>query len=281
MGSSESDKIFINFITKQESWFLKYLIEAQLSDLSPDSTKLKKEYIDKLDDLSSQDREDLANKILCQLRWYGSNSLAYIFRKTGLIDDLSYKDHLIFVCKTLNNNFDKKLNRKKGNNGIPVVGNVEDYENILADSLVDSSFKDKTKEELVRMFEDFGYSIFDAEMKSNIIEKSKYISLILLANILDLETLIKFYLDTLLQTIAAPMAGEQMGRSLVQFLKGGLVNKLPNDKRLLIVKIVAVIGAFAALNILMLSPARRRLIPCICLVALMRNYERLSSKVSE
>jgi hypothetical protein len=143
-----------NYLCACESCEVHALIELMRSRLSPESEKLAKEHLslDSIPSPRSEDRQKVCGRIVALLGWYGSNAVAYVWRKTFQVQaGKPYLGILRDVVRGLN----RRLPRKQ-RQVLPLAASVSDFEQKVVEILLRLRFHKKSPEEIVQILQESG-----------------------------------------------------------------------------------------------------------------------------
>jgi uncharacterized protein YaaW (UPF0174 family) len=211
---------------------------------------------------SSEDRNLLARDIVYLLRYFGSHNVSYIWRMVFSNDPgVDYSEILYDVTKLLS----KQVKRT-----VPRVATVPEYEQLLCESLLQIQFKGKTEQEIAEMLEEAGLE------KENIEDALKQfakfglsgVGIISLVRILGKKTVTEMIERMIVWLIAKRMGREAAEKAAQRLLKSAAQKT--------IAKLVSGVGwVLIAWDIVNLgSPATRKTVPIVSLIASMRTMDR-------
>lgn len=214
---------------------------------------------------STAERQELSEKIVCQLRYFGSNNIAYTIRNICTDEPgVSYNEMLRDVLKILQ----KRLKVKAE---IPLIASVADYERMLCETLLHMEFAGKTEEEIVEALEDSGLDKEAIEQAAQEFVKVGTTggSIIYLAKLLGKKAVKELVHRAIVWIVAKKLSKEAAERIAVEILK--------KTTQKTIAKIVSGVGwILLAYDIAELGrPATRITIPCVSLIASVRTMDRL------
>ena len=268
----ESDSNLVDFFSKCDVFELLTLLKAMKSHYSPFSKKLVKRYPTENDipNANTPERMELSNEMLQLLQWYGSNAVAYGWRKvTVRRGGCHYHKILRDVAKRLNH-CQKRKDRKE----LPKVDSVDGWESRICSLLLASAIKGKTSQEIAIMFEEAGLDAEAARTAAMHFVSGAVvgISLPIAVNILGKKTV-----TILVKEIIIHLTYKRVGKEAATQMAKRLLLTTPQK---VFAKIISGIGwLLLAIDsaLFLSSPARRVTIPVVSMISALRSLDRLKN----
>jgi len=267
----QSDKYLIEFLSRCGNVDLYILLNMLRSRFSPASKKLVKRYLNQhaIPDAGSQQRAELAEETVNLLRWYGSNALAYAWRRIAHKNGgTNYHKILRDTAKVLNN-FRKKKYRVQ----LPRVASVEEWEGLICALLVENAFKDKSPEKIAVMLKEAG---LEKEAATHAAKKfgpgTTTVALPVLVKILGKKTI-----KLIIEEVIVKITQRRLGKNAALQLAKRLLIKVPQKT---IARTLSIVGwVLLALDTVCFftSPARRIVIPTISFISGLQTRERIDN----
>lgn len=213
-------------------------------------------------------RTELIQEIIKLLGWYGSNAVAYTWRRFSKgKGGKSYLGILQDVAKLFNKRLPKK-DRKK----LPITAGVADFETILAEIMVTLRFHKKKPEEILQILEEAGIEKHVAEEVAKKYAPTGFagISLPMLTKLLGKKTVMN-----VVQLLAVSIVGKFVGKETASQMVKRMALKITQKA---LTRTISWIGwIILAVDIIgfCISPARRITTKAVPLIALVRVGERL------
>ena len=264
---NKEDERLVEFLSNADPNLPLTLVAMMDSILSIDAEKLKSYKTEEdVPKSRSRERNEYSESIVNQLRYFGSHNIAYVVR--DIIGDepgVHYPEILRDVLGILNKELKEKIE-------IPRVGDVDEYEMILCELLLQMTFQNKPLEDLIQMLEDSGLD------KDSSISAAKQLAkkgaagagLIGLVKILGQGT-VTVLIEKIMMAMLTKWLGEEAGRKIAQRILGKLAQKTFS-------RIVTGIGVFLiAWDVIDLGKSATRItVPCVSLIA----ATRVSGKIN-
>ena len=143
-----------NYLCGCASGEIHALIGLMRSRLSPESRRLAEGFPspDSIPDPNTEGRQELCCRIVALLGWYGSNAVAYTWRKTFRADaGKPYLGILRDVVRVLNRRLPRKQRQM-----LPLASGVSDFEQQVVEILLRLRFHKKNPEEVVQILQESG-----------------------------------------------------------------------------------------------------------------------------
>ena len=264
-----SNEELIAYFVQCDSIELNTVITYMRSRLSPRSKEIADRYPlpERIPEASSEERRKLACSVVGLLRWFGSNALAYgarqLFGREGGAD---YSRIVRDVAKLMN----KHLKRRERID-LPRVATVPEWEAIIVNLLLTSTFKKLSNEEIAQMLREAGLSEDAARASAKKFGPGMgAIALPILVNLLGKKT-VTVVLEQLLVALTYRFVGKEAAQTLAKRLLVKLAQRFWS-------RLIAVVGwVLLGLDILLFvtSPATRITIPCVAAISIFRVRARL------
>ena len=215
-------------------------------------------------------RQQLSQEIVALLGWYGSNSIAYGYRKVRLRDGSKfYLGILNDVLRIFNNRLPKKERRK-----LARTGGVPDLEQRVVEMLLALRFHKKSTQELIQILEESG---LEREVAEDLATRYGPAGLAgaglpVLTKFLGKKTVMNI-VQGLVVAIVGKFLGKEAAKQMAKRLAVVLTQK---GLRRMINWIGWVLLASDAF-LFLVSPARRITIKAVPFISLVRVRERLES----
>lgn len=267
----QSDKYLIEFLSKSGNVELYTLLNMLRSRFSPFSKKLARRYSNQhnIPDAGTQERAKLAEEICNQLRWYGSNAFAYVWRRIARKDG-GVHYHKIFrdTAKVLN-----KFRRRKGRIQLPRVASVEEWEDLICAILLKNACKNKSPEEVAVMFQQAGLEAEAAKQAARQFGPgTTSIALPLLVKILGKKTT-----KAIIEKVVVKITQRSLGKNAAGLLAKRLLIKVPQKTAARTLTLVGLVLLAIDAICFSASPARRITIPTVALISGFQTRERVDN----
>jgi len=267
----QSDKYLVEFLSKCGNVELHALLNMLRSRFSLVSKKLVNRYPnqDNIPDAGSQRRAELAEEIANLLRWYGSNALAYAWRRIAHKDGgTKYHKILRDTAKVLNN-----FRKRKCRMQLPRVASVEEWEGLVCALLVENAFKNKRPENIAVILKEAG---LEKEAAAEAAKKfgpgATSVGLPILVKILGKRTV-----KLIIEEVIVKMTQRRLGKDAALRLAKRLLIKVPQKTAARTLIIVGwVLFALDAVCFLA-SPARRIVIPAVSFISGLQTRKRIDN----
>lgn len=214
----------------------------------------------------SVERNELALKLAAQLRYYGSNGIAYATRY--VVSDEAGVDYTQIVRDVM-----KLLNKElKAKAKIPRVASLSEYEQIICEQIIQIQFQGKSEEEIAGMLKDSGLDKEAIAHAKKVLAKvgGAGAGLIALVKLLGKKA-VKEIMKSILIWMITRFVGKEAAQKLLEAAAAKLSQKL-----------VAGSIAFLGWGLLawdavfsLTSPANRITVPCVAWISADRCMKRL------
>lgn len=214
---------------------------------------------------TEDDRRELIETIIRELRYFGSNNFAYLGRwVTRRERGVAYHTVVYDVSRALNRHAKKKIE-------IPRVASVEDRERMICGQLLGIIFEGKTDEQIATMLEEAGLGGDPAKPAAikAAIQAGAGGLLLALTKLVGAPGVTQ-----LLSAVAVKIVAEKLGKQAAEQLIKIVAEKIPEKafSRLLgWVGVILIVKDFIDLA----SPGLRVTIPAVALIASLRQAESL------
>jgi len=264
-----SDTQLIEYLTKCDAVALHSVVVSLKSKLSGSSGELAERYPtpESIPNTRTKARKDLAQAVVGLLRWYASDSIAFLFRKVFSGDGgIHYHEIVRDVANLLNGRLSKKDRVK-----IPKAASVAETERVIIQVLLRLSFKDKSQEEIAQVLKEAGL-----EKDAAWAAAKKYgaglssVTIPVLTKILGKKT-VKVLIERIMVAILSKTIGKEAASAIAKRLLIQVSQKA-------ITRFLNVVGwILAGLDVLLFttSPAKRMTVPTVALIAVFRERDRL------
>lgn len=267
-----SNKSLLEFLIKCEKYELFYVIKFLKSHFCLESKEMLKKYpnTDLVPHQNTNERKKIAEKILSILTWYGSNSIAYgyrkILKKEGGVD---YYSIVQDVAKILNNSLSKKERKK-----IPRVATVSELEELITEILLTKAkdnLKEKTPSEIAKMFMEAGLEKEAAEKATKVYGMGSIgVTLPMLTKALGKRTV-----KALIENTIINITKKRLGNDAAKLLAKRLLLKLPQKTIIKTINLIGWIWLSVDIICFSTSPARRITMPTIAFISAMRVRDKM------
>lgn len=277
----QSDQELQNFIFTANEETVSTIIQLMDTIWSIKSRKLKNIYDqERIPESGSEKRFELAEDLVIHLKYFGSNGIAYGFRKiTGQESGVSYlkmlREVAIFFNKMLKPNLDfPYLGKPLGWVGIkgkkpfnvPRIATVAEYEALIVEMLVSEHIRNKSEDELSAAFQEAGLDKEAANQAAFDILKigSSGSVLIFLVQILGKKAVKEIILSILIKLIEKQV-GKEAAKKIAQTLSKKITQKT-------FARLVSGVGwiLIAYDGLKLASPATRITVPTLVYISTMR-----------
>lgn len=267
-----SDKVLIAYLNQCSSVEVHNLIGFMRSWLSPTSKQLAEQYEtpESIPRARSKKRRQLAESAVELLRWYGSDTIAYVARwLVGKEAGVHYHEIVRDVAKRINRSL-KKKNRRD----LPRVASIDEWEEHVVEMLLTGAFKDKSQEETTQMLREAGLDQDAAETAARKFGPGLGgVALPVLVKMLGKKT-VTVLLEKILVWVTYKFIGKEAAKKLAQTL----IIKFAQRSW---AKFISTIGwALVGLDVLLFatSPASRIILPAVSAISVFRVRARLHTK---
>lgn len=261
------------YLCRYDSDELHALIQLLCSRLSPESGRLASKYSSagEVPGAGTNERSELCRRVVALLGWYGSNSIAYAWRRAFHGDGgKPYLGVLRDVVHLVNRRLPRKQRQE-----IPLAGGVQELEQKAVELLLALRFHDKKTEEIVQILEESG---LEAGVAKDVALRYGPAGLAgaglpILTKFLGKKTVM-----TIVQQILVGFVGRVVGKEAALQMAKRLAVKI--TQKMLTRLINSVAWAWLAVDVTMFvaAPARRITIKAVPFVALCRVRDRLAEE---
>lgn len=268
----KSDSELATFLQGADTDTVVALADLMRTVLSRDAKELAEVVHTAVPPAGSDERFALADSMVRQLRYFGSDSIAYLAR-SAFADEpgVHYYEILHDVVKLLN----KQV--KKNKISIPRVASVRDYEELLCETLLRVQFQGKTEAEIAQMLIEAGLEKDAALAAAEGVAKWGTGG----AGVVGLVKLLgKRAVKDIIQRIVVWVVAKKIGRDAAEKLAERLLKGVA--QRTIAAFLSGVGWALIAWDVISLaSPATRITLPCVALIATSRTMHRYASSPDE
>ena len=248
-------------------------LKSRFSKKSLDITN-RFDTVSKIPKTNSKARKELSQELVDLLGWYGSNAIAFLYRRTT--KDRGSKAYLP-ILKDVVKIVNKKLPRKERKK-IPLVAGTSDYEQIIVEIFLNMRFHKKSQEEIAQILKENGLT-----EKAAIEIAKKYGSVGLSGAALP--ALMKFLGKKTVMNIINEMiivfVGKFIGKEAAKQMAKRLAYKLTQKTLTRFISIIGWLLLAGDALFFAVSPARRISIKVVPFISLLRTRELYSEGESD
>lgn len=260
-----------DYLTESESSEIHALIGLMYSRLSPESRKLATEYAQPgaIPPSCSEARRRLCGRIVALLGWYGSNAMAYGWRRLLRVDaGKPYLGILRDVVKVLNHQLPRKERQ-----ALPLATGVSDFEQKVTEILLRLRFHEKTAEEIVQILRESG---LEKDIAKDVVRRYgpglASVGLPMLSTFLGKKTVM-----VMVQQMVVAIVGRYIGREAALQMAKRLAVKVAQKTLTRLINWVGWVLLAADVTMFACAPARRITVKVVLFIALNRVGKQMES----
>jgi uncharacterized protein YaaW (UPF0174 family) len=257
-----SDKDLVEYLCSAEPETILALVDVLQSVLSRDARTLLDAVTPSVPEQGSKERQDLADAMVRQLRYFGSDSVAYLGRKALKREPGAHYHEILRDTVELMNA------QLKNRESIPRIASVGDLEHRLCEIVLRAGFQKATPEKIAQMLVEGGLDR-DAAIAAAA-NAAKWAAggagVVALVSLLGKKTVKEILQRAIIELIAT-----KLGRDVAEKIVGRLQKRYAQKT---IAAFISGIGwlllAWDVANLR--SPATRVTLPCVALIAMSRRF---------
>jgi len=269
-GIPSSDKALAQYLQQCNGDELYSLIRLLKSRLCSTSVRMGERYpsVDEIPAAGTASRAELTGEIVELLGWYGSNAVAYGWRR--LAGGAAGKPYL-GTLRDVVGLWNKRL-AKKDRKPVPMAAGVSDLETALVEILVSLRFHKKTSAEIIQILEESGLEKHVAEEVAKRYGPAGIagLSLPILTKLLGKKTVM-----AIIQQLTVAVVGRFVGREAAELMVRRTALKIAQKRLTMLVNWIGWILLTLDMVSFLSSPARRVTMKAVPFIALVRVCDRL------
>lgn len=270
MGNA-ADRELVEFLSEIDSETIQTLVSMLDTFWQNNVDSIKTDILSKggIPESGTTERSELALKLVNILRYFGSDSIAYSWRKVVAMEP---GVHYTEILRDVFNNLNKQL---KKHEEIPRVASVSEYEQRICETMLKIQFEGKSEKEIAQMLEDAGLD--QDAIKQTAKELAKFgvagTGLLVLVKLLG-----KRIVTELIKKLIIMVVAKKLGQDAAEKLAGRILAKVAQKT---VAKIISGIGwaLFVWDAIDLAGPATRITIPVVSLIASVRTAKELETEL--